>query len=102
MVTLKTIFGNKYLTLVPINKSKQKTEKYEELWSKIIKLIRAITKKSGDYNEKYLKFKFNSVDELPLNKTTEITTMIIVVRTVFHENNKSFPQFFLEEWLHKI
>ena len=31
MVTLKTIFGNKYLTLVPINKSKEKTEKYEEL-----------------------------------------------------------------------
>ena len=94
MVTLKTIFGNKYLTQVPINKSKEKTEKYEELWSK---LIRTITKKSGDYNEKYLKFKFNSVDELPLNKTIEITTMIIVVRTVFHENNKSFPQFFLEE-----
>ena len=29
--------------------------------------------------------KFNSDDELPLNKTTEIRSMIIVVRAVFHE-----------------
>ena len=32
----------------------------------------------------------NSDDELPLNKMIEITTITIVVRTVFHENNKYF------------
>ena len=32
----------------------------------------------------------NSDDELPLNKMIEITTITIVVRAVFHENNKYF------------
>ena len=51
------INGNKYLTLVPTNENKEK--KYEELWSKIRDLIRSITKNSDDYNEKYMKIKFN-------------------------------------------
>ena len=33
------INGNKYLTLVPINKSKEKIKKYGELWSKIRDLL---------------------------------------------------------------
>ena len=32
-----------------------------------------------DYNEKYMKTKFNFDDELPLNKKIEISSMIIVV-----------------------
>ena len=43
-----------------------------------------------------MKIKFNSDGELPLNKTTEIPSMIIVVRAVFHENNKYYPQVFLD------
>ena len=38
-----------------------------------------MTKKSDDYDEKYMKIKFNSDDELPLNKTIEIPTMTIVI-----------------------
>ena len=44
--------GNKYLTLVPTNESKEKVKKYEELWIKIRDLIRSVTKKSDDYDEK--------------------------------------------------
>ena len=72
------------------------------MWSKIRDLIRSITKKSDDYNEKYFKIKFNSDDELPLNKTIEIPSMIIVVRAVFHENNKYYAQIFLDECLYKV
>ena len=35
-----------------------------------------------------MKIKFNSDDELPLNKTIEIPTMTVAVRAVFHEDNK--------------
>ena len=41
-----------------------------------------------------MKTKFNSDDELPLNKTVEIPTITIVARAVFHENNKYYPQVF--------
>ena len=38
-----------------------------------------------------MKIKFNSDDELSLNKTIEIPGMIIVARAAFHENNKYYP-----------
>ena len=38
------IDGNKYLTLVPTNESKEKIKKYDELWIKFRDLIRLITK----------------------------------------------------------
>ena len=88
------INGKKYLTLISTNEGKQKTEKYKELWIKIRDLIRSIIKNSDDYDENYMKIKFNSNDELPLNKIIENPTMTIVIRAVFHENNKYYPQVF--------
>ena len=41
-----------------------------------------------------MKIKFNSDDELPLNKT-------IVLRAIFLENDKYYPQVFLDECLYK-
>ena len=49
-----------------------------------------------------MKIKFNSDDKLPLNKTIEIPTMAIVVKAIFHENNKYYPQVLLYECLYKI
>ena len=63
---------NKHLTLVLNNESKEKIKSYDKLWSKIIDLIRSITTNSDDFDEKYMKIKFNSDDELPLNKMIEI------------------------------
>ena len=74
---------NKYLMLLSANESKEKIKKYEEFWSKIRDLIRLITRNSDDYNEKYMKIKFNSDDELPLNKTKEIPSMIMVLELFF-------------------
>ena len=44
--------GNKYLTLVPTNESKEKTKNYENFWIKIGDLIRSITKNLNNYDEK--------------------------------------------------
>ena len=49
-----------------------------------------------------MKIKFNSDNELPLNKTIEILTMTLVVRAIFLENTKCYAQVFLEECLYKI
>ena len=70
------------------------------MWSKIRNLIRSITRNSDDYDEKLMKIKFHSDDELPLNKTIKFPSMIIVVRSVFfYENNKYYSQVFLDECL---
>ena len=49
-----------------------------------------------------MKIKFDSDDNLPLNKTMEIPIVAIVARAVFHENNQSYLQVFLDECLYKI
>ena len=96
------IIGNKYLTLIPTNERKEKIKKDEELWIKIRDLIRSVTKNLDVYDESYLKIKFDSDDELPLNKIIGIPIMAIVVRAVFLKNNKYYPHFFLDECLYKI
>ena len=81
---------------------KKKLKNMKKLCNKIRNLIRSMTRNSDDYDEKYRKIKFNSDDELPLNKMIKIPSMIIVVRVVFHENNKYYPQVFLDECLYKL
>ena len=49
-----------------------------------------------------MEIKLNSDNELPLDKTIEIPSMRIVVRAVFHENDKYYPQVFLGECLCKL
>ena len=41
------------------------------------RLMRSITKNSDNYDEKYMKIKFNWDNELPLNRTIEIPSMSI-------------------------
>ena len=40
-----------------------------------------------------MKIKFNSDDELPVNKMIEIPTISIVVGAAFHESKKYYPHF---------
>ena len=61
-----------------------------------------MNKNSNDYDGKYMKIKFNLDNKLPLNKMMEVSSMTIVVRIVFHENNKYYPQVFLDECPYKL
>ena len=75
-------------------------EKYDELWKKIENIIRAKGNSSDNYDEKNIKIKLNSDDNLLLKKTLELHN-IIANRSVFHEGNKYYPQVFLDEYLRK-
>ena len=44
-------------------------------------------------------WKSNLIDELPLTKTIEIHSIIIVVGAAFHKNIKYYPHVFLDEWI---
>ena len=46
-----------------------------------------------------MKIEFDSDKNILLNKMMEIPTVTIVVRAVFHENDKYYPQVFLDECL---
>ena len=49
-----------------------------------------------------MKIKFSSSDDLPLNKALKLHAMAIIIRSVFEENGKYYPQIFLDECLHEL
>ena len=65
--------------------------------SKIRDSVRSTTQISNNCDEKYMKIKFNSNKNLTLNKAIQVPSMIVVVIVVFLENNKYFPQVFLDK-----
>ena len=44
---------------------------------------------------------FNSDDDLPLNKSLKLHAMTIVIRSVFEEEGKLYPQIFLDDALYE-
>lgn len=69
-------------------KAKTYGKKYEELWSKIEDLIRSTNNKSDEYDEKYMKMKINSDDDLSLRETLKLHDVMKVIRSVFNDANK--------------
>ena len=49
-----------------------------------------------------MKIKFNSNDDLPLNKLLKFHAMTIIIRSVFEEDGKLYPQVFLDDTLHEV
>ena len=63
--------GNKYLTFASTDKNKEVLEKYTELENKIKSLIK-IDDKPGEYEKDYMKIKFSSGDNVPLDKILKL------------------------------
>ena len=49
-----------------------------------------------------MKTKFNSDDDLPLNKLLKFHLMTIIIRCVISEVDKFYPQPFLDDILHEL
>ena len=96
------INGNKYLILVSTDKNKDVLTKYIELWDVIKNSIEKINNKSSEYGKDFIKIKFNSDDSLPLSKTLKLHNMTIIVRSLFEEDGKYYPQVFLDECLYEL
>ena len=49
-----------------------------------------------------MKIKFSLDDDFPLNKQLKLLNLTTIVRTVFEENGKYYPQIFLDECLFEL
>ena len=89
--------GSKYLVFDSTDENKEALKKYTEFCDEIedeIETINGGKAKSGDYGKDFMKIKFNSDDDLPLNKRLKFPAMTIVVRSV--------PQIYLDECLYDL
>ena len=83
-----------------IDENKKVAKKHEEVCDGIKKEIETINGgKKIEYEKDYMKIKFKSNDDLPLNKPIKLRLLTITIRCVISENGKFDPQLFLDDAL---
>ena len=94
---------NKYLVFDSTDENKELLKKYNDISGGIKNKIRTITGSTeNDYEKDYMKITFYSDDDLPLNKPLKFHNMTIVIRSVFEEDGKIYPQVFLDDTLYEL
>ena len=93
--------ANEYLIFASTGKNEEALKKCTEFWDKIKDLIKKINDKSGEYGKDFMKIKFNSDDNLPLNEIQKLHNLTITLRSAFQEDNK-YPQVFEYEYLYEL
>ena len=93
---------NKYLVFDSTDENKELLKKYNDVFNGIRNKIKKISGDECDYEKDYMKIKFNSDDNLPLNKPLKFHMMTIIIRSVFEEDGKLYPQVFLDDTLYEL
>ena len=85
------------------DENKKLLKKWNVAFNGIRDKIKAINGgKENDYENNYMKIKFNSDDDLPLNKPLKFRLVTITIRSVFKEDGKLYLQVFLVDALYKL
>ena len=93
---------NKYLIFDSTDENKELLKKYNDVWNGIKDKIKEVSSGECDYEKDYMKIKFNSDDDLPLNKPLKFHNMTITIRSVFEEDGKLYLQVFLDDTLYEL
>ena len=87
--------GEKYIILDPI-------EKYKEFFFGIKSEIETIN--SGEelfYQKYYAKIGVNTDDDVPLDEQLKFPSLTIIIRCIFQNGKKLYPQIYLDECLYE-
>ena len=100
---LKEKNGSKYLVFDSTDENKEIFKKYPELWDRIKNEIESISGgKKGKHGKDFMKIKFNTNDNLLLNKPLNLCLLTIIVRSIFEEDGKFYPQLYLGDCLYEL
>ena len=94
--------GDKYLIISP--KNGDTIQKYQEVFDTLKEIIKKINGYSQPikYHDNYMKIKFNTDDNITLNKIIYLPTITITIRSVTKKYDKYYPQVFLDECLYQV
>ena len=98
----KEVDGNKYLIINSENGDIM--QKYQELFDGLKETIKKINDNNQPikYDDSYMKIKFNTDDNIPLNKIIYFPTITIIIRPVTKKGDKYYPQLFLDDCLYGV
>ena len=84
--------NDKYLTMIFTSKSQKMM--YTRIWEEIKKVINEVDE-FNNYDKNYDAISFDTDDILSLNSIINIYSMTIVIKSVFRDNNRFYPQIYL-------
>ena len=93
---------NKYLIFDSIDENEELLKKYNDVFNGIRDKIKEINNDECDYEKDHMKVKFNSDDNLPLNKPLKFHNITITVRSVFKEDGNLYPQVSRDDTLYEL
>ena len=95
--------GDKYLNIADTDRNSEVLKKYAEVWNGIKDSIKKINNNElGEYDKDYMKIKFNSDDDIFLNKVLNFSTKTVIIGNIFEKDGKYYPQSFLDECLYEV
>ena len=95
--------GDKYLNIADTTRNLELLKKYAEVRNGIKDSIKMINNSElGEYDKDCIKIKFNSEDDIPLNKVLNVPTIPVIIRNIFEKDSKYYLQFSLDECLHEV
>ena len=94
--------SNKCSIFDSTDENKELLKKYSCVFDGLIDEIKKIDYDWLEYTKDYTKIKFNSDDNLPINKPLKFYNMIVTIRCVISEENKLYPQVFLYDTLYSL
>ena len=94
--------GDKYLIISSENGDIK--QKYQDVFHGIKEIFKKINDYSQriKYDDNYMKIKFNTGDNISLNKIIYFPTITIIIRSVTQKDGKYYPQLFLDECLYEV
>ena len=90
------------MELHSVDENRELLKKHNNVFSGIIDKIKKLSNDECDYEKDYMKIKFNSDDNLQLNKPLKFHNITITIRFVFEEEGKLYPQVFLNNTLYEL
>ena len=84
-----------------VDENKEVSKKYEKVWEGVKKEIETISGgKKIECGKELKKNRFESNDDLPMNKPIKLHLLTIIIRCVFGEGSKFYLQLFLDDALY--
>ena len=92
--------GSKYLNVASTDYNNNVLKKYSKVWKgikdQIVKINNGL---GGKYDKDYMKIKFDSDDDLPINKLMRFYDLTVTIRIIFEKDGEYYPQIFLDNSL---
>ena len=96
---IEEINEDKYIIFDDTHENKELLKRCDDVFNGIMDKLKKIDDDWLEYAKEHMKIKFNSDDNLQLNKPLKFYNMAVTIRCVFSEDNKLYPQVFLDEAL---